>query len=135
ATYPSDTSDWNPEGEYFRIGRIKSTEGVKVTRVFIIKDNQHLTRPTLLKQITLDLEAGIEIRCISFDDFKKIGCPEDFGIWDNDYIAIVDHAEDSSITGGKLDTRVKSMLTAQNWRDRLIRNSTEIKELKDLKRY
>lgn len=133
ATYPSDTFDWDPECEFFRTAREKSKSGVNIVRVIIIKDPKHLKLVRMKRQIELDLAAGIEIRLIDNQDYRAFKCPEDFGIWDNEYVAIVDHAPDSSITGGTVDSRVKTMLTAQNWRDRILRGSKKVESLKDLK--
>jgi hypothetical protein len=129
ATFVSDAENWDPEDIYFRDGRAASKRGMQITRVFVIKSPQDLKRKLLLKQMQLDYEAGIEVRIIKYADLQAIKCEEDFGIWDNSYVCILHRDDSGKLFEGVLDSRVKSILTAQNWRDRIIRSSTKVTDV------
>lgn len=128
ATLISNSEDWDPEDEYFEGGRNSARNGLDMTRVFIIVKPEDLQRNVLKKQIQLDMAAGIKVYTIPYEELKEINCEEDFGIWDNEYVCIQNRDENGVRTGGIIDARVKSLLTAQNWRDRILRKSKELAE-------
>lgn len=132
ATFISNAKDWNPEDKYFCAGRAASKRGIPITRVIIVKKQSDLHRSMLKKQIQLDIDAGIEIRLLDVSEVEKIGCPEDFGIWDNEFVCTLFREPNGHLLNGILDSRVKSVVTAQNWRDRIMRASRKISSLKDL---
>ena len=135
ATFVSNASDWDPNDSYFKGGRILAQKGLDITRVIIVMDKGDLDRKVLRKQIKLDFASGIKIYLIDYTDFKEIGCEEDFGIWDNEYICIQHRDKKGDVTDGLIDARVKSLLTAQNWRDRILRLSKKIGKISDLEKF
>lgn len=132
ATFISNAKDWNPEDEYFRAGRAARRQGIPITRVIIVKKPSDLHRKMLKKQIELDIAAGIEIRLLDVSALEEIGCPEDFGIWDNEFVCTLFREPGGHLLHGILDSRVKSVVTAQNWRDRIIRASRKISSAKEI---
>ncbi len=129
ATFMSNSADWDPENGYFVAGRKLAEKGLDITRVFIVVDKKDLKREILRKQIKLDMKAGIKVYYIDFVDYESINCEKDFGIWDNEYVCIQNRNEKGEITGGLIDARVKSLLTAQNWRDRIIRLAKRVEKV------
>lgn len=135
ATFVSDSTDWDPESEYFQDGRKLALRGGDISRVFIIKNKKDLLRVVLEKQIGLDFKSGIKIYLINYSDLIEIKCEEDWGIWDNEYICLQHRNKKGEVTDGYIDSRIKSLLTAQNWRDRIIRAATKIEKLSDIKKF
>jgi len=135
ATFPTNSEEWDPEGVYYEGGRKNAGKGLDITRVFVVMNPKDLERKTLHKQIELDIQGKIKVYLIDYNEFKKIGSELDFGVWDNEYICIMNRDKEGNILGGAIDARVKSLLTAQNWRDRIIRMSTRVENLDDVRNF
>jgi len=135
ATFLSNYKSWDAYDKYFEGARDSARNGLDLSRVFIIKDIKDLKREVLIEQIKLDFESGIKIYLIDYAELEGIGCEEDFGIWDDEYVCIQHDDDDGNLIDGSLDARVKSVLTAQNWRDRIIRKSKKIEKLSDILEY
>jgi len=135
ATFMSNYQSWDAYDKYFEGARDSARAGLDLSRVFIIKDIKDLERKALVEQMKLDFEAGIKIYMIYYKELEEIGCEKDFGIWDNEYVCIQHIDENGELIDGILDARVKSLLTAQNWRDRIIRKSKKIEKLSDIFEY
>lgn len=129
ATFMSNSKDWNPEDQYFVNGRKCALSGLDIARVFVICDKKDIKKEKLKKQIKLDIDSGIKVYVVNYEDFKTIGCEDDFGIWDNEYVCIQHRDSHGNITDGLIDARVKTLLTAQNWRDRILRMAKKISNL------
>ena len=67
--------------------------------------------------------------------YQTIGCEDDWGIWDNEYVCIQHRNKEGKVTDGMIDARVKTLLTAQNWRDRIIRLAKRAKDIKKIDEY
>lgn len=132
ATFMSNSNDWNPEDEYFKDGRECVRKGLDITRVFVIVNKKDLKRKVLRKQMDLDIKAGIKVYIVDYEKYKEIGCEEDFGVWDNEYVCIQHRDNKGNVTDGLIDARVKTLLTAQNWRDRILRMAKRIKDVSDI---
>jgi hypothetical protein len=65
------------------------------TRVFIIADPRDLDKPSLLEQIKLDKQAGIQVYLCNLEDIQGKVEELDFGIWDDEYICMVHEIESS----------------------------------------
>ncbi|MDG6987856.1 MAG: hypothetical protein JRN21_00835 [Nitrososphaerota archaeon] len=79
---------WTTVGDYFELCRKATKEGKKITRMFILQKSvlaeqtQKKTREALLKQISEDSQAGIEVYVIDSDMVGDAEAIQDFGIWD-----------------------------------------------------
>jgi predicted alpha/beta hydrolase family esterase len=135
ATFVTNSIEWDPMDEYFECNREAAQRGLDITRVFVVKNKEDLKRELLKKQIKLDIEGGIKVYLIDAKELEEIGCEEDFGIWDNEYVCIQNFDETGELKGGVIDSRVKSLLTAQNWRDRIIRKSKKVELLEEVLEY
>lgn len=135
ATFVSNAEDWNPEDEYFTNGRKASRRGVKISRVFVIKDKNDLGREVLLKQLKLDMKAGIKIYFIDYGVFKKLNTEEDFGIWDDEYVCIIGRDKKGKPLKIYLDSRTEAISRAQKWREAILKNSVEINSQAEIANY
>ena len=132
ATFPSNAEDWNPSDEYFTDGRKAARRGVKVIRTFIIKNAQDLQRKVLQKQIELDLKSGIHVHFIDSNMYNSLNVEEDFGLWDDDYVCTIVRDKNGKQLEILLDSRNESITKAQAWREKILKNSTEIKSVKEI---
>ncbi len=135
ATFISNAEEWDPENEYFTQGRKASLRGVKIARVYVIKNKKDLNRKILLKQILFDLKANIKVCLINNKILKSLGAEEDFGIWDDEYICIIRRNRNGKALNLFLDSRIESIIKALLWRDKILKNSVEIKSLSDISRW
>lgn len=132
ATFPSDSRGWDPEDEYFVNGRRASKRGVSISRVFVIKDKEDLDRKDFQRYIELDLNARIKVLLINYDVHLATGAEEDFGIWDDEYTCIIHRDKQGKPIDFLLDSRIEAIARAQQWREKILEKSTEIKSLKDM---
>ena len=132
ATFPSDAEDWNPNDMYFTDGRKAAQRGVNFIRTFIIKDIKDLDRKVLQLQIQLDLKSGIKVHFISSKVYKTLETEEDFGIWDDEYVCIIHRDKNGKQRELLLDSRIESIAKTQAWREKILKNSTEIKSVKEI---
>ena len=135
ATFPSNAEDWNPNDEYFSNGRKAARQGVKISRVFVIYNIKDLDRKILRKQIELDLQAGINIFLIGHELYKTLGAEEDFGLWDDEYICIIRRDKNGKQIELFLDSRAESIIKAQEWREKILLNSSTIRSLVEINKW
>lgn len=135
ATFITSANDCDPKGEYYRGSRDKAKKGIPITRVFVVKDRKDLEKPRLIEQINLDIKSGIDVRLVDNGVIEKIGCEEDFGIWDNEYVCTLHFSDDGHISEGIIDGTLKTITTAQNWRDRILRGSIKLERMEDLNKF
>lgn len=135
ATFPSNAEDWNPTDEYFTDGRKAAQRGIKFTRTFIIKNTNDLDRNILKKQIELDLKSGIHVHFIDYNIYKALKIEEDFGLWDDEYVCTIIRDKNGKQLEILLDSRNESIVKAQEWRETILKNSTEIKTLKEIQAF
>lgn len=135
ATFITDIEDWDPRSDYYEGGRKRAKEGLKLTRVFVVTNPKDLERDVVKTQMDLDIQAGIDVRVVNIKVIEEIGCEPDFGIWDNEYVCIQNISDDGEITDGVLDGTLKTITTAQNWRDRILRESMKLEKIEDLNKF
>ncbi|MBI5614552.1 alpha/beta hydrolase [Candidatus Gottesmanbacteria bacterium] len=130
-TFPSNAENWDPCDMYFTDGRTAARRGVNIIRTFIVKNTKDLERKVLQKQIELDLKSGIQVHLIENKIYISLGAEEDFGIWDDEYVCIIKRDKNGKQLELLLDSRTESIVKAQAWREQILKNSTEIKSLKE----
>lgn len=135
ATFVSNAETWNPEDQYFTDGRKASTRGIDFSRVFVIKDMNHLDRAVLQKQLELDIKAGIKAFFVKYEVYKTLEAEEDFGIWDDDYVCTIHRDKNGKEKEIVLDSRLDSITRAQKWREKILEKSTQIKTSEDVKKW
>lgn len=135
ATFPTNTQDIDPDWEYYRNGRAIATNGHEIVRVYIVMNPSDLLDKTLLRQINLDIKGNIKCSLLDYKYIHEFNCELDFGIWDNSYVCILHRDKNGDATEMIIDSRAKTLLTAQNWRDRIIRAATKIEKLSDITKF
>src|SRR3990167_4606172 len=107
-TFLTSLKFWDTQSKYMEEAR-KAAMRIKLIRVFIIDKISDLKRSNILKQIILDMEAGINVYfCILSQIEGKTG-EIDFGIWDNDYLCAVHYDKRGGINEVKLTSRAKDI--------------------------
>lgn len=125
-TFITSNNDFDPESVYMIEAR-KTAERIKnITRVFIISHPSDLKRNELLKQIELDLKAGIKIYFCPLESvIKKVKEP-DFGIWDDDYVCYVSFDKNNVATEVRLSSRKTDLKTTFKWKKIVLDKSFRI---------
>jgi hypothetical protein len=117
---------WDTQSTYMKEAR-KAAKRVKdLTRVFIINKLSDLKRPRLIEQIRLDITAGIKVYLCLYGNVRKSIPEPDFGIWDNDYLCIVNFDRRNRIKEIKLDSRRKEIKEALEWKKIILKNAVRI---------
>lgn len=128
-TFRTGLKDWDPENVYYQEAR-KAAKRVKdFTRVFIVEEVSDLHRPTLQKQMKLDLEAGIQIRLCLLKDIKDDVSEPDFGVWDNEYVCIIRYENGVEMADIELNSRSTAIRSANNWKKIILARSIPINNL------
>ena len=118
----------DPKSIYMREAR-KAAKRVNLTRVFIIDKIDDLKKKQLQEQINLDIGSGINVY---FCLLKWIRLQEpDFGIWDEDYLCIVNFEKDE-VKGVKLTSRKQDIAEAVKWKSQILKKSVKINSEKDV---
>ena len=64
--------------------------------------------------------------------YKTLETEEDFGIWDDEYVCIIHRDKNGKQRELLLDSRIESIAKTQAWREKILKNSTEIKSVKEI---
>ncbi len=134
-TFMSGLINWDPQNHYSVEGRIaaKRTDFIRVTLVEKLSD---LKRPLLLAQLNLDLAAGIKVYLCMFDKVKTNLPSPDFGIWDDEYVCIVNYTNGHEESDIILDGRSPQLQEAKKWRDLVMSKAVRINNTdKDVKKF
>ena len=103
-------------------------------RVVLVENPSDLKRPLLLTQIKLDLKAGIKIFLCPFSKIKDKIPEPDFGIWDDEYVCIVNYTNGHEESDIVLDSRNPKIKDAKIWKKLVLENSIRINDTtKDIK--
>ncbi len=124
-TFMSGIIKWNPENHYAKEGR-SAAKRTDFSRIILVEQMNDLKRPLLLKQINLDLEAGIKIYLCLFDEVKDKLPEPDFGVWDNEYVCIVKYTKGHEESDIILDSRSPKLKEALKWKDIVMSHSIRI---------
>lgn len=94
-TFLTSIELWDTASVYMSEARQAAQRIKDFTRVFIIADPRDLDKPSLLEQIKLDKQAGIQVYLCNLEDIQGKVEELDFGIWDDEYICMVHEIESS----------------------------------------
>ncbi len=118
--------DWNPNNSYYNDAR-KAAKRIKdFTRVFLVQNLSDLKRSVLIKQIELDLEAGIKVYLCMFNDINYEVKDPDFGMWDKDYLCTIHYGLDKNMKEIILCSKSEEIDKAEKWRDYILEKATRI---------
>ncbi|MBI3380265.1 alpha/beta hydrolase [Candidatus Gottesmanbacteria bacterium] len=134
-TFMSSLKNWDANNYYSVEGR-KAARMTDFTRVILVEAMSDLKRPLLINQIKLDIGAGIKIYLCKFDDVKKDLPEPDFGIWDDEYVCIVNYTQGKEESEIILDSRNPKIKEAKKWRDLVMNKAVRIYNIqKDISRF
>lgn len=120
--YTKGLNFWNTQSRYMAEARSAARRVKNFTRVFILDKLGDLENKNLIKQITLDLEAGIRCYLCCLNDVKDVVVEPDFGIWDDNYICIVHQngKGKTSVTDVVLDSRDSEVQKFKKWSEYIL---------------
>jgi predicted alpha/beta hydrolase family esterase len=125
AVLPSNSADWDPDGDYFKAGRRSAENGFEITRVIVVKEHNDLERAVLKEQIAKDRKAGIRVLFIDWDQIKAQVPVDDFGIWDDEYVCTITRDNRGNQLLVSIDARPASLEQARKWQQLIITKAKE----------
>ena len=124
---------WDPESSYMQYGREAARRTKAFTRVIVAADISDLHSPVLKKQVELDLEAGIDLYTVLWDDIKDVVKEPDFGMWDSSYVCVVRvDPKTNNVTEAELNSRTEDMKQYETWQEYILHTAQKIHSVKDL---
>lgn len=135
-TFLADLQDeWNVTENYFKKIRqaVKERE-VKITRVFICDDENHLKDLSLLAFISEDDRSGIDTRIVLTRHVRleDRGCLQDFGIWDEKILCLVTReGPRRDVVTCKYTADSEELQKAVRWKERLMSYAKRPREIFD----
>lgn len=127
ATWNIEISDyWMSTDNYFENAR-KAAKRIPIfQRVLFVRNKEDLENPNIKDFIKRDSEAGIKMYYCLLKDIEKIIPNLDFGIWDEDYVCIVNNSKDN-VEKITLDSRKETIEKANKWKEQILKHSKLIK--------
>jgi len=124
---------WNEQSKYMEEARRAARRVKNVTRVLVVDDMHDLEQPLALKQIHDDLAAGIKLYVSSRQAVQQaLDIEPDFGIWDNEYVCVVNFDDKNQATRARLSSLAKDIDQANEWRQKILEHATPITSSDDL---
>lgn len=133
--YVPGLSYWNTQSAYLEESRSAATRVGNLTRVYIIDSPKDLQSDDARKQIEADLQSGMKVYiCHKEDVTKELHAEPDFGIWDNEYVCIVNFNEKNQATHAKLSSKKEDLEEANMWKKKILEKSRQIENLNQLQK-
>jgi predicted alpha/beta hydrolase family esterase len=124
---------WDPESTYMMYGREAARRTKQFTRVIVVSDPSDLHSPVLKKQVKLDLEAGVHLYKVSWDDIKDVVKEPDFGVWDDSYVCVVRvDPKTNTVREAELNSRIEDMNIYEKWQTYILQKAKKIHSVTDL---
>lgn len=117
---------WDTQSKYMEEARYAAKRIKNLTRVFIVENPADLKKTQLVKQIKLDLEAGILVYLLPYKDLPKEVTDPDFGIWDEDYICKICFDKNRKVNVVKLSSRKQDIEEGKKWMQKILSKATRI---------
>lgn len=114
---------WDTQSTYMQACRDASKRMGDITRVFIVDELDDLKRPELKKQLRLDINSNIKVYFVMKSAVEDITDTLDFGIWDYEYLCVVDKDE------ARLSSRKKDIELGKKWEKKILDRSTQINNI------
>jgi len=118
---------WDTQSVYMKACRLAAKRMGDMTRVFVVDDIKDLARPELRKQLELDIESSVKVYFVMKEDVESITDTLDFGVWDNEYLCIVNNNEDE----GTLSSRKIDIAKGREWEIEILKKSTRIQSIEN----
>jgi len=124
---------WDPQSVYMEKAREAARRVPSFVRVIVAADASDFHSPVLKKQVELDIEAGIHVYAVGWDDIKDVVGEPDFGIWDHNYVCVVRaDAEKKEVVEAELNSKVDDLSRYESWRDHILKKAKRIRSVRDL---
>lgn len=124
---------WDPESTYMQYGREAARRTKEFTRVIVIADPSDVHSPVLKQQVSLDLEAGVHIYTVLWEDIKDKVKEPDFGLWDGSYVCVVRvNPETNNVVEAELNSRSEDMKQYEDWQRYILHKAKQVYSLQDL---
>lgn len=131
-TFYCGLSFWNIKSNYFKESRKASLRIKNFTRVYIIKDVADLNNEYLISQILEDIKANTRAFICHHDDIPEIESKKDFGIWDEEYVCVVEYNADNLVTGIVVSGRKHDLKDARQWQKNILKVSLPVASRADI---
>lgn len=79
---------------YFQATRAAVEQGKRITRVYVLDDESQVEDYDFRQAVMDDVQAGVDVRYLCAEDLPDEEA-RDFGIWDNELLAVIEYAFDS----------------------------------------
>lgn len=131
-TFYTGLKFWDTQNKYYEEARKAARRMHNLTRVFIIDQISDFERENLKKQINLDLEAKIKVYfCLAKEITNQVPVL-DFGIWDEDYLCVIDINKSKNVNEVKLSSRKNDIQEALKWQKIILEKSKRIEKPEDI---
>jgi len=128
--YTGISSFWDTQSIYYQESRRAARRISSFTRVFVVDKLSDLNKKPLRDQIELDLNAGIRVYLIMWEDIKDKVEEADFGIWDNEYLCCVSKKE------VRLSSRKSDLKRGNRWQGVILKKAYRIDNAdKDIEKF
>jgi SAM-dependent methyltransferase len=77
--------------DYFEATRAAVGEGREVTRVYVVDEESQIDDSAFRETVMADVRAGVNVKYIELDDLPDDRA-SDFGIWDNELLALIEYS-------------------------------------------
>lgn len=132
ATFMSSFKVWDTEDKYFDDARIAAQRVKDFKRVFVAESPKDFRRKKLRELIQKDIESGIQAYICAIDDIRFDMPYLDFGIWDEEYVCIVDYYDvDGKGHEVELNSQKDVLKKAKVWKELILKNSKRLKNAYD----
>ncbi|MDP2630891.1 MAG: methyltransferase domain-containing protein [Candidatus Uhrbacteria bacterium] len=131
-TFYCGLSFWNIKSDYFKESRKASQRIKDFTRVYIIRDASDLDNSYLVSQILEDIKSDTRAYLCLHDDIPNLESKKDFGIWDDEYVCVVQYSSDNLVTGITVSGKKNDLEKAKGWRDAIVQVSQTVTSRADI---
>lgn len=125
---------WDVRSKYFEEARKAANRIKNFTRVFLIEKLEDLKKPSLVEQIKLDLEAGIKVYICKIEDIKNVlSSQPDFGIWDDEYLCVVESDEKNKVSRIRMSSVKEDIKQAKIREEEILKKATRLYSTEDFR--
>lgn len=122
-TFFTSLKIWDTQSIYMQSCRNAAKRMGDITRVFVVDKLSDLERPKLKEQVELDINSELKIYFVMKQDVKDITPNLDFGVWDYEYLCVVEEDEAS------LSSRAKEIELGKKWEEAILQKATRVKNV------
>ncbi len=125
-TFYTALSFWNTQSGYLQEARKAARRIKSFIRVFVLDNIKDLNKPLLREQIKLDLNYGMSCYLVMWNDLKNIKCEPDFGVWDDEYLCIVEVKKNQTPKHLRLSSRKTDIEKGNQWKGQILKKAVQV---------